>query len=186
MREITQITPKDIVLDAGCGDGFYLGTLARRSGFRGYGIDISARAVDAAARHYPECEWIVANADRFIPFSDASFSMVWSITARMNPLEFRRVLAGDGRLLVAIPAPDDLIELRGAGRDRVARTVESFSAHFTLSRQERVTISADLSAAAVRDVLVSIYRPMRSQPVEAMRLTFSLDLLLFRPRLSGA
>jgi hypothetical protein len=27
---------------------------------------------------------------------------------------FRRV-ADDGRLLVAIPAPDDLIELRGAG-----------------------------------------------------------------------
>ena len=29
--------------------------------------------------------------------------------------------------------------------------------------------------------LLSIYRPMRSQPVEAMRVTFSLDLLLFRP-----
>ena len=27
----------------------------------------------------------------------------------------------DGRLLVALPAPDDLIELRGAGRDRVPR-----------------------------------------------------------------
>jgi hypothetical protein len=29
-------------------------------------------------------------------------------------------------------------------------------------------------------VLHSIYRPMRSRPVEAMRVTFSLDLLLFR------
>jgi 23S rRNA (guanine745-N1)-methyltransferase len=182
LREITQLTPKDTVLDAGCGDGFYLGTLARQIGFRGYGIDISTRAVDAAARRYPECEWIVANADRFIPFTDAAFSLVWSITARMNPAEFRRVLTGDGRLLVAIPAPDDLIELRGAGRDRAARTVESFSGQFALTRKERITTSADLSAASLHDVLVSIYRPMRSQPVEAMRVTFSLDLLLFAPR----
>ena len=182
VAEIAHVARKDIVLDAGCGDGFYLGTLARRIGFRGSGIDISTRAVDAAARRYPECEWIVANADRFIPFRDDSFSLVWSITARMNPAEFRRVLADDGWMLVAIPAPNDLIELRGAGRDRAARTIESFSGHFTLSRQERVTTSADLSAAAVHDVLVSIYRPMRAQPIEAMRLTLSLDLLLFRPK----
>ena len=45
-----------------------------------------------------------------------------------------------------------------------------------------VTTAADLDAAAVEDVLLSIYRPMRSQPVEAMRVTFSLDLLLFRAR----
>jgi len=32
----------------------------------------------------------------------------------------------------------------------------------------------------VHDVLVSIYRPMRSEPLEGMRVTFSLDLLLFR------
>ena len=32
----------------------------------------------------------------------------------------------------------------------------------------------------VHDVLLSIYRPMQSQPPAAMRVTFSLDLLLFR------
>jgi 23S rRNA (guanine745-N1)-methyltransferase len=144
-------------------------------------VDISIPAIDAAARRYPECQWIVANADRFIPFADGSFSIVQSITARMNASEFRRVLREDGRLLVAIPAPDDLIELRGAGRDRVARTVETFAPHFALANQTRATTRADLDAAAVHDVLHSIYRPLRSEPAEAMRITFSLDLLLFRP-----
>jgi hypothetical protein len=51
---------------------------------------------------------------------------------------------------------------------------------FTLVGRSRATTSADLDAAAVEDVLVSIYRPMRSQRAEAMRVTFSLDLLLFR------
>jgi 23S rRNA (guanine745-N1)-methyltransferase len=171
----------DVVVDAGCGDGFYLGNLAGKIGFDAHGVDISIPAVDAAARRYPKCEWIVANADRFVPYADRSFSIVLSITARMNAGEFRRVLRDDGRLLVAVPAPDDLNELRGAGRDRAAQTVQTFAQHFELAHQRRVTTTADLDASAVHDVLLSIYRPMRRKPAEAMRLTLSLDLLLFQP-----
>lgn len=174
----------DKVLDAGCGDGFYLGNLAGEAGFSAHGVDISIPAVNAAAKSFPACEWIVANADRFVPYADAAFSIVLSITGRMNPAEFRRVLGADGRLLVAIPAPDDLIELRGAsgapGRDRVPRTVETFAREFTLIQQDRATASADLDASAVQDVLLSVYRPIQAKAVEAMRLTLSLDLLLFR------
>jgi len=170
----------DIVLDAGCGDGFYLGSLASQSGFEAHGVDISTAAVDAAARRYRGCEWIVTNADRFLPYADRSFSIVLSITGRMNAGEFRRVLRDDGRLLIALPAPDDLIELRGASRDRVARTVETFAGGFTLVDRRRVTTAVDLDAPAVHDVLVSIYRPMRAKPAEGMRVTFSLDLLQFR------
>src|SRR6202521_367253 len=166
IEEIMAASPGDIVLDAGCGDGFYVGALASRIGFRAYGIDISVPAIDSAAPRYPGCEWIVANADRFVPYADRSFSIVLSITARMNSSEFRRVLREDERLVVAVPAPEDLIELRGVGRDRAARTVETFAHDFTLVDQRRVTTTADLDAAAVHDVLLSIYRPMRSEPVE--------------------
>jgi 23S rRNA (guanine745-N1)-methyltransferase len=179
--EILAASGDDVVLDAGCGDGFYLGSLACRTGCSAHGVDISVPAIEAAARRYPECEWIVANADRFLPYADRSFSIVMSITARMNAGEFRRVLRDDGRLLIALPAPDDLIELRGSGHDRTARTIQEFATSFALADRRRVTTTADLDAAAVQDVLVSIYRPLRSRPAEAMRVTFSLDLLLFRP-----
>ena len=169
------------LLDAGCGEGFYSASLARETGCHAHGLDISIPAVDAAARRYPSCQWIVANADRFVPYADASFSAVLSITARRNAAEFRRVLRHDGRLLVGIPAPGDLAELRGAGRDRVPQTVEALAGAFTLIGQRRATTTAGLDAAAVHDVLLSIYRPLRARPPEAMHLTFSLDLLLFRP-----
>jgi 23S rRNA (guanine745-N1)-methyltransferase len=179
--EMLSASSGDSVLDTGCGDGFYLGSLAQLTGCDAHGVDISTSSIDAAARRYPACEWIVANADRFLPYSDSSFSIVSSITARMNSAEFRRVLRPDGRLVIGLPAPDDLMELRGAGRDRVARTVQTFEREFTLVDRRRVTAAADLDAAAVHDVLLSIYRPMRTAPPEAMRVTFSLDLLLFRP-----
>jgi 23S rRNA (guanine745-N1)-methyltransferase len=180
IAELAAATARDIVLDAGCGDGFYLGNLAVRTGCSAHGVDISVAAIDSAARRYPTCEWIVANADRFLPFADASFSLVLSITARMNADEFHRVLRDDGRLLVALPAPDDLVELRGTGRNRAARTIGTFAPDFTLAGRRHVTTAADLDAGAVHDVLHSIYRPLRSRPAESMRVTFSLDLLLFR------
>jgi 23S rRNA (guanine745-N1)-methyltransferase len=180
IAQIVAASPNDIVLDAGCGDGFYLGSLGRQIGFDAHGVDISTPAVEAAARRYPEYEWIVANADRAMPYADKSFSTVLSITARMNAGEFRRVLRDDGRLLVALPAPEDLVELRGAGRDRVASTLQRFEHVFKLVDRRHIAIAADLDGAAVRDVLLSIYRPMQSQQAIAMAVTFSLDLLLFR------
>jgi 23S rRNA (guanine745-N1)-methyltransferase len=169
------------VLDAGCGDGFYLASLAARLGWQAHGIDISIPATDSAARRYPGCEWIVANADRLIPYAEASFSLVLSITGRMNAPEFRRVLNDEGRLLVAVPAADDLIELRGTGRDRAARTVAEFADAFRLVEQRKISTSAELDEASVTDVLHSVYRPLQKEPPRGQRVTFSLDVLMFAP-----
>jgi len=182
IASIAQAEVSDIVLDAGCGEGFYLGEIAGRTGCKGHGIDISIPAVDAASRRYPGCEWVVANADRFVPYADESFSLAMSITARMNAPEFHRVLRKGGRLLVAVAAPEDLIELRGKGRERADRTIADFSQGFRVLKQQRVTTSAELDAAGTEDVLLAIYRPMRPEPVGARRITLSLDLILFQKR----
>jgi 23S rRNA (guanine745-N1)-methyltransferase len=171
---IAQLVRGDTLLDAGCGEGHILGVLDPREGC---GVDISIPAIDAAARRDPQREWIVANADRFIPYEAASFDAVLSITARLNPAEFRRVVREE--LLVAIAGPDDLIELRGHTRDRVARTIEMFAPHFQLERHERIAFTIDTDAETVRDLVVSTYRPKRMR--ETGRITMSRDLLLFRP-----
>ena len=180
--EMAGASPDDMVLDAGCGEGFYAGMLGRRFSFVPHGIDISVPAIDAAARRYPDGEWVVANADRVLPYSVGSFSLILSITGRMNAAEFKRVLREDGRLLVALAGPEDLIELRGRSRDRVERTIQTFESGFVLENRSRVTASADMDEAGVRDVLLSIYRPIQSEPARAMGVTFSLDLLMFRTR----
>lgn len=181
----------EALLDVGCGEGHHTAAFRARYEADAYGTDISVAAIDLAARRYPDCHWTVANADRFLPYADSSFAAITSITARMHPEEFRRVLAPGGRLLVAIPAPDDLIELREAvlgeavERDRVERTAALFAPHFSLGSERRVRHRARLGRRAIDDVMSSSYRGVRNRERErletmnALEVTLSRDLLLF-------
>jgi 23S rRNA (guanine745-N1)-methyltransferase len=183
----------DPVLDVGCGDGHHLAAIVARFGAAGYGLDISVPAIEAAARLHPEFHWVVANADRFLPYADASFQLVASITAQRNPEEFRRVLADEGTLLLVVPAPDDLIEVRelvlgeGVTRDRVDKAIETFAPLFVLDRHERIRHTAHLDPASVRDVMVGTYRAGRASrharlaTVTDLDVTLSRDVLLLRP-----
>ncbi|HPF14463.1 MAG: methyltransferase domain-containing protein [Planctomycetes bacterium] len=185
------IEPGASALDVGCGDGFYLGALVEALGLEGHGVDISLPAIEAASKRYPAAQWVVANADRTLPYQTQAFDRVLSINARMNPSEFQRVLrpaASGARLLVVLPAADDLCELRGSGRiDRVERTVTEFAPHFELAERRYVGHSACLDAEAIDDVRLAIYRPgdPESSVIEpnigSRSVRFAWDLLLFRP-----
>lgn len=182
----------EALLDAGCGEGHHLGAFKAAYGVDAHGVDISVPAIEAAAKRYRDCTWVVANADRFIPYADGSFAGVATITARLNPDEFRRVLAPGGRLLVVIPGADDLIELREAvqgeavERDRRERTIAMFATRFELERSESVAIEAKLDREAITDVMESSYRGLRARERERlaalgeMTVTLSRDLLVFR------
>jgi SAM-dependent methyltransferase len=193
ITSLLTVGPGDAVLDVGCGAGRHLAAIVARFGCEGHGLDISVPAIDAAARLRPGFHWVVANADRFLPYADASFQLVASITAQRNPKEFRRVLADEGTLLVVVPAPDDLIEVRelvlgeGITRDRVDKVIETFAPLFVLDRHERIRHVAHLDPASVRDVMVGTYRAGRASrqarlaTVPELDVTLSRDVLLFRP-----
>jgi 23S rRNA (guanine745-N1)-methyltransferase len=180
------------VLDVGCGEGFFLGNLAREGEIEGHGIDLSVPAIDLAARRWPDLSWFVVNADRSLPYADASFDVALSLTARRNPPELRRVLKPGGRLLVTIPGEEDLIELReavqgeGIRRDRVPGVVAELAEHFELEAHRVLRQTSRLDAAALRDLLASTYRGarqserQRAEDLGALEVTFSLDLLMFR------
>ena len=170
------------VLDVGCGEGFYL---HRMNAIEKHGVDISVPAIDLAAKKYKDCIFVVANADRFLPYADNSFDTVTSITARMNPPEFHRVLKEDGRAVIVLPGPDDLIELReavlGEGKviDRVERTVKEF-AGFAMGKHEPLTKKVRLDRDAIHDVMSSSYRGLRTKQRERLSALADLDVTLSR------
>jgi len=183
-----RLPPGAAVLDVGCGEGFYLGALARERRIDAHGLDISAPAVDLAARRYPHATWIVGNADRTLPYAAGSFDLALALTSRVNPGELRRVLApaattvhaattahaaaasrhaAGGFLLLAVPAADDLVELRtavlgeGRLRDRLQPALASLAARFELVRHVTVRTRLRLDADAARDLLAATYRGVR-------------------------
>lgn len=183
------------VLDVGCGEGSMLGALARSREMEAHGLDLSVPSIDLAARAFPQATWIVGNADRFLPYADGSFDVVMSLTARLHPAELRRILAPSGRLLVAVPGPDDLVELRetllgeGVARDRLERAAgELAAAGFELDGRRSVRHVAELDAAGIRDVLASSYRGARDRErrrlegLDHLAVTFSREMGVFRYR----
>jgi 23S rRNA (guanine745-N1)-methyltransferase len=182
------------VLDVGCGTGFHLGAVAAAPGAEVHGVDLSVPAIELAAKGHPEATFVVANADRFLPYAPGSFDLALSLTARRHGPELRRVLADGGFLLVAVPGPDDLAELRAAVlgqtvlRDRGESTAEALAAEFTLAGRQTVRWRAELDAAAVRDALAATYRGAREREREravtlgGLAVTLSRELLVFRPR----
>lgn len=181
------------MLDVGCGEGAHLEAFRRAYGVEGWGVDISVPAIELAARTYRECSFVVANADRFLPFADASFDAAASITARMNAAELHRVLRPEGALLVVVPGAEDLVELREAvqgervERDRVDRTVAAFAPLFTLERRQTVRRVARLDRAAMVEAMSSSYRGLRTrererlEQLDALDVTSAREVLRFRP-----
>jgi 23S rRNA (guanine745-N1)-methyltransferase len=180
------------LLEIGCGEGHHLAALRRAYRVDAHGTDISVPAIELAARRHRDCSWVVANADRFLPYAAASFDAAASITARLHADELARVLAPGGALLVVIPGADDLLELREAVlgdrvvRDRVERTVATFAPHFTLARHQTLRHAAHLDRQAMFDVMASSYRGLRTreravlETLDPMTVTFSRDALVFR------
>jgi len=180
--DLSALRAPRFALDVGCGEGHHLGALRARLDCEADGVDISLPAIEAAARTHRDCTFVVANADRFLPYADASFDLVMSINSRLNPPEFRRVLRDDGTLLVSILGSDDLRELRGGNeQDHVGRTVDLFADAFELVHHEQLRYIAHLDREGIRDALLSSYRGMREIDAPELDVTLSRDVLLFRP-----
>jgi 23S rRNA (guanine745-N1)-methyltransferase len=181
-----------VVADLGCGGGDALALLAAARPIRGVGVDLSTAAITHAVKQPGDLTWVVANADRRLPLMEGSVHLVLSLNARRNPGECARVLAPGGVLMVAIPAPDDLIELRervqGArvARDRGRAVVDEHAHAFDLMARETLRERHTLAVTLLRDLLAGTYRGARTSELtevsslDALKVTLASDLLVFR------
>ncbi len=182
-----------VVADLGCGTGDVLRRLASTRALTGVGIDLSTAAIEHAAREDSPLAWVVANADRRLPLLDHSVDVVLSLHARRHPEECARVLKASGALIVAVPAPDDLIELRqrvqGAGleRDRVEPLLAEHAGRFTLRARTAVRDRVRLGRDLVRALLRATYRGGRRSDAErvdaldGLEVTLASEVCVFTP-----
>ncbi|MGI6208562.1 MAG: putative RNA methyltransferase [Anaerolineae bacterium] len=136
--------------DVGCGEGYYLGRLQDHLGAElpasvadHFGADVSREAVRMAARRYKAARFVVADAWKLLPFADGVLTVLLSIFSPRNGPEFDRVLGPQGLLVVAVPEPGHLQELRhlegflGIQEDKREALLAQFGPRFP-RLQERV------------------------------------------------
>ena len=167
MGEIAGVASGTAVVDLGCGEGFFGRTLFAGRDVSYCGIDLSVHALRAAARSWPEATWVVANADRRLPLLDASVDLVLSLFGRRPAEDVARVLRPGAAIVVAVPAADDLAELRAASlghaasRERVPGVVDALGPHLTIAERHEWRERKQLDRSAIEDALALTYRGAR-------------------------
>lgn len=110
---------KVTLLDAGCGEGYYLSQLQSflkeqrvDKNITFFGLDISKEAIRMAARRYKHTQFVVADLKERLVFADNSIHLLLNIFAPRNVAEFARVLVPDGIVIAIIPGVNHLRQLR--------------------------------------------------------------------------
>ena len=142
------------LLDAGCGEGYYLSGLLEGCEERtGAGIDISRDAIERATEQPCEALWIVGDVHA-MPFRRAAFDVLLDVLTPANYAEFARVLHPDGLLVKVWPGQEYLRELRAArgmalyADDEVGPYLRE---HCEVMREERVHTAFPLTPELWRD-----------------------------------
>jgi 23S rRNA (guanine745-N1)-methyltransferase len=182
------------VADLGSGSGDALANCLASTTATGVGIDLSVAAGRHAARRFPTLTWVIANADRRLPLTDNRLSFLISVHARRNPAECARVLGPNGLLFVAVPAPDDLIELRslvqgkGVERSRVEAVLNDHERLFKPIEQFSTREHHRLTRELLLDLLHTTYRGARTSTnagvamLSSMDVTVASDCVVFQRR----
>lgn len=110
-----------VLVDAGCGEGFYTGrVLADRALWR-VGFDLSKDAVRMAARRVKNAAFVVGDLAR-IPLADGCCDVLLDVFSPANYAEFARVLRPGGALIKLAPRGGYLRELRETAGAQLRRT----------------------------------------------------------------
>lgn len=102
-----------VIIDVGCGEGYYTDAVRNSFGGKVFGIDISKDALRYASKAMKNAEFAVASAFS-LPFKDESADCLINIFAPSAYEDFYRVLKNDGYLIKAVPLENHLWELKCA------------------------------------------------------------------------
>lgn len=115
--------PSPTIVDAGCGEGYYTTAVfqalrEKNSSQPGniFGFDMSKEALRIAAKRCPEIHFAVANLFS-MPLPDHYADFVMELFAPIADREFLRILKPGGILLLTVPGPQHLFELKQAVYD---------------------------------------------------------------------
>ena len=110
-----------VLLDAGCGEGYYTKAVCPERNMTRIGFDLSKEAVRLAARGQAEAAFFAADLKN-IPMADHSVNVLLDVFTPANYAEFARVLAPGGVVMKLAPRSGYLRQLREAAAQHLRRS----------------------------------------------------------------
>lgn len=169
------------ILDAGCGEGYYLERLQRALTSQQHdcyiGLDVSKEAIRMAAKSYRQLFFVVADVKQRLVLADGAFHAILNIFAPRNATEFARVTARGGILMVVIPSPEHLLRLRtvlgllGMEEQKQQHVKEQFAGDFEFVTSSSIAYSLHLDTEQIEQVVMMTpnYWHLSDEMREAMR-----------------
>lgn len=143
---------KPVILDAGCGEGYYTGGIRERlPGASVSAFDISKFAVKSAAGKYKNISFAVASIFD-IPFADNAADCLINIFAPIVENEFLRVLKKGGVLIIAVPGKRHLYELKEVLYEKPYENEEKDTAYTGFEFIERIPVKGRIHMDNNRDI----------------------------------
>ncbi len=116
------------VLDAGCGEGYYLDHIFNylkdknnTSAISFVGMDISKEAIVEAAKRNKQISWIVGT-NRQPPLEPSSVDIILCVFGFQSFAGFNKILKSGGKIILVEPGADHLMELREIIYSKVKQT----------------------------------------------------------------
>ena len=188
------------ILDAGCGEGFYLKrlkeSLASRPGdpvpVDFYGVDISQFAVRIATQRDKTMHWFVASIVD-LPFATSSLDLVLNVFSLADFAEFSRLLRDTGKLMIVSPGPRHLNGLREIiypiAREHAQSAIfEQARRLFSLSTATRINYRLKLkSSGEIMDLLamtpyfwnIDLHTKSRVEALDRLALDVDVEIRVF-------
>ena len=184
------------LLDAGCGEGYYLRYLVEQAEQKETelsvaALDISKWAVQAAAKQDKRLSWMVAS-NNAIPLADNSVDTILCVFGFPIEAEFKRVLKPGGRLIIVDPALNHLTELKAiiyAELKNKSETLPITGLDYELTSEQRLNFQVELNNnESIKNLLTMtphLYRASkegreRAESLQSLTITADVWVRTFR------
>lgn len=173
-----------VLLDAGCGDGYYTNNISKSLldtsiSCSIYGIDISKEAIRLASGRSKEICFIVASLFK-IPLMTEKSDFILNAFAPSNDSEFNRVLKDDGNLVTVIPGKRHLYQLKSVLYDKPYENDEKEPDLPSFRLEEQVRINGFIEINSREDIadlltMTPYYWRTPSEGIDRLNMLDKLD-----------
>lgn len=181
---------RDIVVDIGCGEGYYIRELKKvfpEKYF--YGLDNSRDAIELAVKEDKVNPYMIANLAN-LPFREKSISCILNILTPANYTEFFRVLGEDGYLIKVIPNSDYLREIRAlvgekdyTNDETIGLIEENCQIIERVTVKNTYTLDENLAASFLKMTPLTFSKKIKDEDIKKLKqITIDLEILVCKAK----